>query len=137
VGDGGLTAQAWAPNFERFGAPQLSRRFAREARRPMTAHDWAAWMATKAVLQAAIEQAKAPTAEAIRRTLLRDGFVLDGFKGTRLTLRTWDRQLRQPMLLTDGVGVIGAAPVEGVLHPKNVLDTLGADAPEGLCKAGA
>jgi ABC transporter substrate binding protein (PQQ-dependent alcohol dehydrogenase system) len=137
VGDGGLTAQAWAPNFERFGAPQLARRFTREAKRPMTAHDWAAWMATKAVLQAAIEQAKAPTPEAIRRALNRDGFVLDGFKGTRLSFRTWDRQLRQPLLLTDGVGVVSAAPVEGVLHPKNVLDTLGADAAEGLCKAGA
>ena len=43
-------------------------------------------------------------------------------------------QLRQPLLLTDGVGVIGSAPVEGVLHPKNVLDTLGADAPESACK---
>ena len=26
------------------------------------------------------------------------------------------------------------APGDGVLHPKNTLDTLGADAPEKLCK---
>jgi ABC transporter substrate binding protein (PQQ-dependent alcohol dehydrogenase system) len=129
VGDGGLTAQAWAPNFERFGAPQLARRFARAAKRPMTGHDWAAWIATKAVLQAAIENPKAPAA-----ALSRDGFVLDGFKGTRTSFRAWDRQLRQPLLLSDGVGVIGSAPVDGVLHPKNVLDTLGADAPESACK---
>jgi len=38
------------------------------------------------------------------------------------------------MLLTDGQGVIALAPGEGILHPTNVLDTLGADAPEGLCK---
>lgn len=37
------------------------------------------------------------------------------------------------MLLTDGQGVIAQAPAEGVLHPRNVLDTLGADAPEKLC----
>ena len=61
--------------------------------------------------------------------------MLDGFKGTRTSFRPWDRQLRQPLLLTDGVGVLGSAPVEGVLHPKNVLDTLGADAPESACKA--
>ena len=42
-------------------------------------------------------------------------------------------QLRQPMLLTDGQGVISQAPAEGVLHPRNVLDTLGADSPEKLC----
>jgi hypothetical protein len=39
------------------------------------------------------------------------------------------------MLLTDGQAVIDVAPAEGVLHPKNNLDTLGADAPEKLCKA--
>jgi hypothetical protein len=39
------------------------------------------------------------------------------------------------MLLTDGQGVAALAPGEGVLHPKNSLDTLGADAPEKLCKA--
>jgi ABC transporter substrate binding protein (PQQ-dependent alcohol dehydrogenase system) len=53
----------------------------------------------------------------------------------RLSFRGWDRQLRQPLLLTDGVGVIGTAPVEGVLHPRNALDTLGTDAPESPCRS--
>lgn len=135
VGDAGFTAQAWAPRFERFGAPQLSRRFARAAERPMTGPDWAAWMAAKAVVQAAVENATAPTPAALLKSLSRDGFVLDGFKGSRVSFRAWDRQLRQPILMTDGLGVIGLAPVEGILHPKNVLDTLGADAPESACKA--
>ena len=30
---------------------------------------------------------------------------------------------------------VALAPGEGILHPKNTLDTLGADAPEKLCKA--
>ena len=60
---------------------------------------------------------------------------LDGSKGSALSFRPWDGQLRQPLLLTDGQGVIAQAPVEGLLHPSNVLDTLGADAPEKLCKA--
>jgi ABC transporter substrate binding protein (PQQ-dependent alcohol dehydrogenase system) len=135
VGDAGLLAEAWATRFERFGAPQLNRRFARAANRPMTGPDWAAYIATKAVLQAAMEQAANPSSAQILKALTRADFTLDGFKGVRLSFRAWDRQLRQPLLMTDGVGVIGTAPVEGVMHPKNVLDTLGADAPESSCKS--
>jgi len=135
VGDAGLVAEAWMPRFERFGAPQLSRRFQRAAQRPMTGPDWAAYMATKAVLQAALEQPAAASAAVVLKALARADFLLDGFKGVRLSFRPWDRQLRQPMLLTDGVGVIGLAPVDGVLHPKNVLDTLGADAAESACRS--
>ncbi len=134
VGDGGLAALAWGPHFERFGAPQLARRFQRAAKREMTAPDWAAWMAAKAVLQAALEQPAAPSAAQVQKALARPDFVLDGFKGTRISFRPWDRQLRQPMLMTDGQGVIAIAPVDGILHPKNVLDTLGVDAPESKCK---
>jgi ABC transporter substrate binding protein (PQQ-dependent alcohol dehydrogenase system) len=131
VGDAGLVAVAWHAQFERFGAPEVSRRFARAAKRPMTAHDWAAWMAGKALVQAATAQPKGP-ASAWARALAQE--TLDGSKGVNLGFRPWDGQLRQPLLLTDGQGVIGMAPVEGLLHPRNVLDTLGADAPERLCK---
>jgi len=130
VGDGGLVALAWHAQFERYGAPQVSRRFAKAAKRPMTAPDWAAWMAGKALTAAAIAAPKGPNAawaEAVAKN------ALDGSKGTGLSFRAWDGQLRQPMLLSDGQGVISLAPAEGVLHPRNVLDTLGADAPEKLC----
>ncbi|MDP9964922.1 ABC transporter substrate binding protein (PQQ-dependent alcohol dehydrogenase system) [Variovorax paradoxus] len=130
VGDGGLVALAWHAQFERYGAPQVSRRFAKAAKRPMTAQDWAAWMAGKTLAAAAIAAPKGPNAawaQAIGKS------TLDGSKGTSLSFRAWDGQLRQPMLLTDGQGVIAQAPAEGVLHPRNVLDTLGADAPEKLC----
>ena len=52
-----------------------------------------------------------------------------------MSFRPWDGQLRQPVLLSDGAQRGRAAPADGVLHPKNNLDTLGADAPEKLCKA--
>ncbi len=134
VGDAGLVALAWGPNFERFGAPQLARRFQRAAQRPMTDTDWAAYVAAKAVLQAALEAPANPTPAQIMAALVRPDFALDGFKGVRLSFRAWDRQLRQPLLLGDGLGVIATAPVEGVMHPKNALDTLGTDAPETACK---
>jgi len=132
VGDAGLVALAWQAQFERFGAPQVSRRFAKATGRAMTAMDWAAWMAGKALAAAATAVPKGPAA-AFTKTL--PALELDGSKGTQLSFRAWDGQLRQPMLLTDGQGVIALAPAEGVLHPKNNLDTLGADAPEKLCKS--
>lgn len=133
VGDAGLVAEAWAPRFDRYGAPQLERRFQRTAGRPMTSADWAAYVAAKALVQAALEQPAAPSAAQVLKALGRADFTLDGFKGVRLSFRAWDRQLRQPLLLTDGIAVIGSAPVEGVMHPKNVLDTLGTDAAESAC----
>jgi ABC transporter substrate binding protein (PQQ-dependent alcohol dehydrogenase system) len=75
---------------------------------------------------------KGPAA-AIHKTLATQ--EMDASKGSVMTFRSWDGQMRQPMFLTDGQSVVAAAPAEGVLHPKNNLDTLGADAPEKLCKA--
>jgi ABC transporter substrate binding protein (PQQ-dependent alcohol dehydrogenase system) len=132
VGDAGLVAVAWHAQFERYGAPQVSRRFAKAAKRPMTANDWAAWMGGKTLIAMATAEPKGPNAawaQALNKT------PVDGSKGGSLSFRAWDGQLRQTLLLTDGQGVISQAPIEGLLHPTEVLDTLGADAPEKLCKA--
>lgn len=131
VGDAGLVPLAWHAQFERYGAPQVSRRFAKAVKRPMTAQDWAAWMAGKALVGAAVAAPKGPAAAWAKA--LAAG-TLDGSKGTPMSFRAWDGQLRQPILLSDGQGVVAQAPVEGLLHPTNVLDTLGADAPEKLCR---
>lgn len=133
VGDAGWVALAWQAQFERFGAPQVSRRFAKVAKRTMTDHDWASWMAGKAIAAAASAQ---PRASSASQLLLALGTVqLDGSKGMTLQFRSWDRQLRQPLLLTDGQDVLAMLPLEGILHPRNALDTLGADEPQKLCKA--
>ena len=134
VGDAGLVALAWASSFERFGAPQISRRFAKAAGRAMTGQDWAAWLAGKALVGAAVAAPAGP-APAFQKALAEA--ALDGSKGVAMGFRPWDGQLRQPMLLGDGISVVAMAPVDGILHPKNALDTLGADAPEKLCKARA
>lgn len=137
VGDGGLVAVAWSPKFERFGAPQVTRRLQRQAGRPMGSHDWSAWMAGKTAAALAASQPAAGKAAAGDRFKALAALELDGSKGVALSFRSWDGQLRQPLLMSDGQSVIETVPGEGVMHPRNRLDTLGADAPEKLCKARA
>ena len=61
-------------------------------------------------------------------------FALAAFKGQRLTLRDWNLQLRQPILLSDGRMVVSVSPQEGFLHQVSELDTLGVDRPETKCR---
>lgn len=147
VGDAGVAALAWHTQFERFGAPQVSRRFFKLAKRAMVSQDWAAWVATRAAIAAAIEvggdavtpaikNSAAAASSAARAARLLSAMLaleVDGSKGVSLQFRGWDGQLRQPMLLTDGAGVLATAPLEGILHQRNPLDSLGADEPERLC----
>ena len=61
-------------------------------------------------------------------------FSIAAFKGTRLTLRDWNLQLRQPILLADGRMIVSVSPQEGFLHQVSELDTLGVDRSETKCK---
>lgn len=133
VGAAGLVAVPWHAQWERNGGPQLSRRFAKLAERPMQGHDWAAWMAGRAITAVLVENPKASITQQLKS--LRGGAVgVDGFKGPRLSFRAWDGQLRQPVFLSHVDGVVGVAPMPGVLHPKEVMDTLGVDEAETACK---
>ena len=134
VGANGLVSTAWHPQWERNGGPQLTRRFVKLAGRPMQGADWAAWVAGRAVATVLAENPKAPVAQQLKS--LRGGSTtLDGFKGRNMSFRAWDGQLRQPLFLSHVDGVVGTAPLDGVLHPKEVLDTLGVDEQESACKA--
>lgn len=133
VGANGLVAVAWHAQWERNGGPQVNRRFMRLAQRPMVGQDWAAWVAVKSVAALLSEHSKAALPEQAR--LLRSGQVfVDGAKGPRLSFRAWDGQLRQPLFLSHVDGVVGTAPLDGVLHPTEVMDTLGVDEKESPCK---
>lgn len=110
VGSAGLVAQAWHPQWQRYGATQLNRRFRKWAQRPMQGPDWAAWMAGKAVAAALIHAPQASVGEQLQN--LRQGKIfLDGFKGQSLSFRATDGQLRQPVLLASAEAVTYMAPV--------------------------
>ena len=132
VGSAGLVPDGWIWAWDRHGAPQLNKRFLRKAGRWMTAYDWSAWMAVKAIGEA-VQRTDSYDAGVIGRFLLGKQIVLDGFKGYPLSFRDWNRQLRQPVFLTTSNWVVARAPLEGFLHQKNDLDTLGLDRKETRC----
>ncbi len=135
IGSEGLIAEGWHWTWERHGAPQLNQRFEKLAGRRMQEEDWAGWAAVKAVVEAAV-QARSTDAKALRAAMLSPEFQFDGYKGTAVSFRPWNRQLRQPILLHTHNAVIARAPLEGFLHETNTLDTLGFDRAESACPGG-
>ena len=65
--------------------------------------------------------------------MLSKDFEVAGFKGQGMTFRPWDRQLRQPILLSGPRALVSISPQEGFLHQKFLTDTLGFDEPETKC----
>jgi len=132
VGSEGLIPGDWHWTWERHGAPQLNQRFDRLAKRRMTGPDWAAWVAVKAIVTAAL-YSESRDIMSLRSALRSDSFRVDTYKGAPASFRPWDNQLRQSILLHTDNAVIARAPIEGFLHQKNNLDTLGVDARESTC----
>ena len=133
TGTQGLVPTAWARPHEQWGATQLQDRFLRQAKRWMTDRDYAAWMSVRAIGEAASRTQS--TDPAIISTFLRsDRFELAAYKGARLSFRSWDGQLRQPILLADARSLVSVSPQPGFLHQFSELDTLGVDMPETKCR---
>ncbi|WP_425100691.1 ABC transporter substrate-binding protein [Tropicibacter sp. S64] len=134
AGAEGLTATGWSNVVEQHGAAQLQSRFHDLAGRDMAPTDYAAWAALRAIGEA-VTRTGATDAPTLRNYMLGPDFELGGFKGAPLTFRTWNGQLRQPIPLTHRGAVVAQAPLEGFLHQRNELDSLGLDAPESACTA--
>ena len=133
AGSGGLMPASWDASHELWGAQQLQNRFQRMFHRGMTARDNQAWVAMR-MIGDAINRTKSADASVARAMMLSPDFDVADFKGVKLTLRPWNLQLRQPILLTDGRGTVSVSPQEGFLHQVSELDTLGLDQPETKCK---
>jgi ABC transporter substrate binding protein (PQQ-dependent alcohol dehydrogenase system) len=133
IGTQGLIATAWHKTHEQWGAIQIQNRFQEQAHRGMEEQDYGAYLAIRAIGEAAT-RTKSNELKAIKDYLLSPEFALQGYKGNPLSFRTWDGQMRQPILLAAPRSLVAVAPIEGFLHPKTELDTLGIDQPETSCR---
>ena len=133
AGSAGLQPTSWDPSHELWGGAQLQSRFIRQFKRNMNARDAQAWVSMRMIGEA-VNHISSADPKAIREFLIGPDFEVAAFKGVKLTLRPWNQQLRQPILLTDGRATVSASPQEGFLHEKTELDTLGYDQPETKCK---
>jgi ABC transporter substrate binding protein (PQQ-dependent alcohol dehydrogenase system) len=133
AGSAGLVPTSWDASQDQWGAIQIQNRFVKLNARRMTALDMQAWLAVRMVGEAAARTRSGDPAT-IAAYLKSPDFSIAGFKGQRLTLRDWNLQLRQPILLVDGRMVVSVSPQDGFLHQVSELDTLGIDRPETTCR---
>ncbi len=132
IGTQGLVASAWHKTHEQWGAIQIQNRFLEHAGRFMEEQDYAAYLAIRAIGEAAA-RTRSSQLSVLKSYLFSPQFSLQGYKGNPLSFRAWDGQLRQPVLLAAPRSLVAVAPIEGFLHPKTELDTLGYDLPESVC----
>ncbi|WP_232463700.1 ABC transporter substrate-binding protein [Methylovulum psychrotolerans] len=132
IGTQGLVATAWHRTHDQWGATQLQNRFTEKAGRTMAEEDYGAYLAVRALGEAAT-RTKSTELAALKSYLLGDKFALQGYKSNPLSFRAWDGQLRQPILLAAPRAMVAVAPIDGFLHQKTELDTLGYDQPETQC----
>jgi ABC transporter substrate binding protein (PQQ-dependent alcohol dehydrogenase system) len=134
VGTQGLQATAWDKSYTEYGAMTFQDDMLKLAKRDSTERDYTAWIGVRALTDAAMRSGKTTVPE-IKQYILSDEFNLEGHKGLAMNFRSWDHQMRQPIILGGGTRtVVSKSPQEGFLHETNLTDTLGYDKPETKCK---
>lgn len=133
VGTQGLVAADWHRTFEQFGSMSLRSAFEKLAGRPVTESDYVNWLAVKTVAEVAIRK-QTGDPEAITGEFLSPEFKSPGFKGIGLNFRSWDQQMRQPILIAWERQMVSMSPQDGFLHQRNILDSLGFDKPDSQCR---
>jgi len=133
AGSAGLVPKSWDAAQDQWGAVQMQNRFLKLNSRHMTALDMQAWTAARMIGEAA-SRTNSGNSKSILDFIKGPDFSIAAFKGQRLTLRDWNLQLRQPILLVDGRMVVSVSPQEGFSHQFSELDTLGVDRPETKCE---
>lgn len=132
AGSAGLVTTGWSHVLEQWGAFQLQTRFHEFASRPMNSIDYAAWLAVRTIGET-VTRTKSSEIQTIRAFFTAKDFSLSGYKGSPLSYRSWNNQLRQAIPLMSSDSLVALAPLEGFLHQRNKLDTLGLDAAESTC----
>ncbi len=132
AGSAGLRPIGWHPANEAWGATQFQRRFERLAGRLVRSLDYQVWLSARAVGEA-VTRTKSTDVATVTDYLVGPDFELGVFKGTKVTFRPWNHQLRQPVLLANDRMIVSVSPQKQFLHQVTQLDTLGFDRPESQC----
>jgi ABC-type branched-subunit amino acid transport system substrate-binding protein len=133
----GVWAVAWHHELERFSARELNNRFRRRFAAALDEVSWAAWAAVKLVGEAIVRGGAADAAGLA--AFFQTAPPFDGHKGTALTFRQWDHQLRQPLYVLsprrrEDVGGRRGPFAVVADTPGADLDALGTTPPESRCK---
>lgn len=136
AGTSGLIATSWHPALELWGGTQFQNRFKRLTNRTMRPIDYTAWMAVRAIGEAAT-RTKSADAKTLITYMGKPEFELAAFKGIKTTFRAWNGQLRQPILVATPKLPVSVSPQPGFQHQVSELDTMGVDQPETKCKGYA
>jgi ABC transporter substrate binding protein (PQQ-dependent alcohol dehydrogenase system) len=133
AGTQGLIASAWHRSQEQWGATQVQRRFEKFAGRWMFERDYTAWLTVR-IIGEAVTRTGSADAQTIHDYLRSEQFEIAAFKGEPLTFRSWNQQLRQPILIVGPRMLVSVSPQQGFLHQRTPLDTMGYDEPESSCE---
>ncbi len=132
AGSAGLRPVGWHPGNEAWGATQFQRRFEKIAERRVRTLDFQVWLALRVIGEGVTRTSSADPAT-VRDYVLSDDFELGIFKGTKVSFRPWNQQLRSPVLLANDRMIVSVSPQKEYLHQVSQLDTLGYDEPESRC----
>lgn len=132
AGSAGLRPIGWHPANEAWGATQFQRRFEKLAKRRVRTLDYQAWLGVRVIGEAATRE-KSSDPAVLKKYILGEDFELGVFKGTKVTFRPWNQQLRQPVILANDRVIVSVSPQKEFLHRVSQLDTLGFDKPESKC----
>jgi ABC transporter substrate binding protein (PQQ-dependent alcohol dehydrogenase system) len=133
AGTQGLVPTSWSRVHEQWGGTQVQRRFERFSGRWMTERDYNAWLAVR-IIGEAVTRTESADARSLHDHVMDQDFAIAGFKGEGLSFRSWNQQLRQPVLLVNPRVLVSVSPQEQFLHQRTPLDTLGYDEPESDCR---
>jgi ABC transporter substrate binding protein (PQQ-dependent alcohol dehydrogenase system) len=134
VGSAGLVPSSWHPALELWGGTQFQNRFKRLTGRTMRPLDYDAWVATRAIGEAASRK-QTSDFKTLKDFMHSPSFEVAAFKGVATSFRSWNGQLREPLIVSTPKLLVSVSPQQGFLHQFSVLDTLGLDKPETKCKA--
>lgn len=119
--DSKAVAKAWHPDFKKFAARDLNKRFVKTNDAKMLDAGWASWAAVKMVSDTVARENETNSKTILE--YLKNELGFDGQKGANLSFRD-NGQLRQSILIVEGDKILTEAPVRGVANPPS-LDSLG------------